>query len=711
MTAHTTRRCGSLAAACILFGVSDGLAQARVLKENGVEVAVDAKGNLISLKNAQTGHEYAAGRPLWRLYFDRKDGEKEIEVLAQDNVPEVRQEGGKIELRYGLLKARGAELRMRLTLTVRIEDGLVRFGSEVANDESHTIIRELHYPLVGACRMPEGCKLLTTVSGGQLFSDPVGKILAVGNSPPYAAPAQFLRQMDLKYPGHTSANCFALVGSEQGLYLASHDLTFQDTWHGLRVYPDASGAFKELEVGLYKYPDCVKGQTWTCEGNVIAPYTGTWHQTSKLYRKWADTWWHQREVPRWVRLMKGWQRVIFTHQYGERFFTFDDLRGRMKKAGESVGVDSVLAFGWWLSGMDNGYPDSYWVTDPAQGGDEAWRSAIADFRKGGGKLMLYFNGKLIDRESAFYQKGEGKQVCYRDNTGADCTEQYRFKGFGTFTGYHNARTFVVADTRSEAWRAWLLKMADRAIQFGADSVFYDQLGYCEETSNWKLDGEFPLPNTRVMADKADTLKTIHDYLDAHACPDFALGTEHFTDVTAQHVDYIHNITGATGPTDFTEWVRYTFPEVVISDREIRDDTDIPRRVNHAMLKGLRSDIEIYRCRDLIDKTPTYQQHLAKVNRLKDKYADLLLLGRYRDTDGIANDNAKVEARGFENGDRLAVVVTQSAEKTAATRLCVPGYAFVGSDQVGGVEVAPATDSRQAVRVERDGLAVLVYRKQ
>ena len=170
---------------------------------------------------------------------------------------------------------------------------------------------------------------------------------------------------------------------------------------------------------------------------------------SKLYRTWADTWWRQREVPLWVRKMKGWQRVIFRHQYGETFFRFADLNGRMRQAGASVGVETVLAFGWWQAGMDNGYPDSYWVTDPAQGGDPGWAEAIANYRKQGGRLMLYFNGKLIDCESHFYRHGEGKSICYHDNTGADYTEQYRFKGLGTFTGYYNARTFAVADTRRE----------------------------------------------------------------------------------------------------------------------------------------------------------------------------------------------------------------------------------------------------------------------
>lgn len=685
-------------------------AQTYVLRGDGLEVAVDAQGNLASLKNTRTGHDYAAGRPLWRLYFDRKDGEKEIPVAGAENVPRVEQASDKIVLRYGSLKSRGTELQMRLTLTVRIEDGLVRFGSEVSNSEPHTVIRELHYPLVGACRLEAGDRLLTTFAGGQLFADPVKRIVAVGNNPPYMAPSQYYRQMDLKYPSHTWGNCFAFVGGRQGLYLGSHDPTFQDTWHGLRVYPDASGAFTELEAGLYKYPNCLAGQAWRCDANVLAPYSGSWHQTAKLYRAWADTWWRQREVPRWVRLMKGWQRVIFTHQYGERFFTFADLDGRMRRAGESVGVDAVLAFAWWQSGMDNGYPDSYGVTDPAQGGDAGWASAIAAFRKNKGRLLLYFNGKLIDEESACYKSGEGQKLCYRDNTGAQYTEQYRFKGLGTFTGHYNARTFVVANTRHPEWRKRLLAMADRAVAFGADSVFYDQLGYCEPSTDWDVSGEFPMPNTRIMADKADTLKAIHDHLDSKGNPDFALGTECFTDVTAQHVDYIHNITGATGPGAFTEWGRYTFPEVVVSDREIRDDTDIPRRVNHAMLKGLRSDIEIYRCRDLIDKTPTYQQHLAKVNRLKDKYADLLLLGRYTDTDGIENGNPKVEARGFARDSRLAVVVTQSSEKSAETRLRVPGYAFKESDGVGEMKVEGAADGA-TVQAGRDGIAVLVFEKR
>ena len=682
-----------------------------VLKDHLAEVALDTKGNLISLKNMATGQEYAGGFPMWRLYFDRKDGQKENEILATGNLPEIQQGAHGIEMTYSTLLFANKPLKMRLKLTVTLNQGHVCFASEVANEEPHTIIRELQYPLVGNCPLPADYQLLTTHLGGKLFNNPKQFIVRTGNNPPYMAPSQYYRQFDLKYPAHTVANCFAFVGPSQGLYFGSHDPTFQDTWHGLRVYPDAAGAFTRLEAGLYKYPNCLAGQTWTCKANTIIPYSGSWHETAKIYRKWADIWWHQREVPLWVRKMKGWQRVIFRHQYGETLFTYADLDNRMRKAGESVGVETVLAFGWWQSGMDNGYPDSYFITDPQQGGDAGWRKAIADFQGHKGRLLLYFNGKLIDRESAYYRTGEGKSVCYCDNTGAHYTEQYRFKAHGTFTGHHNTRTFVVADARQENWRAWLLKMADRAINFGTDGVFYDQLGYCEPTCNWDVKGEFAIPNTCVIADKAKTLKLLHDHLDKHAKPDFALGTECFTDVTAQHVDYVHNLTGATGPTDFTEWVRYAFPEVVFSDREIRDDTDIPRRVNHAMLKGLRNDIEIYRCRDLIDKTPLYQHHLAEVNRLKDKYCDVLLLGRYRDTDGLVNANPKVLARCYAHGSQMGVVVTQSSEAEASTRIRIPGYTFRESDSTGNVTVQPTADGWQTVKIERHGLAVLIFEKE
>jgi len=677
------------------------------LKNQKIEISVDSKGNMTTLKNLQTGFNYASGKPIWRLYFDRKN-QKDNQVIARENIPVINQKGNQIMIDYGSLKMNNENLNIKLSLKIILEEDRVRFSSEIANNELHTIVRELQYPLVADCQIPPDHQLLTTETGGRLYPDPKEKILSLPFS--YMAPDQYFRQMRIKYPAGVASNCFAFTGKSQGLYFGSHDSTFQDTWHGLRLYPDKDHEFNELEAGLYKYPNCLSGQSWRNEANVIAPYSGDWHQTSKIYRNWANTWWEHKDEPLWVKQMNGFQRVILRHQYGETFFTYNDFATNVKKAGESVGINVVFPFGWWDSGMDNGYPDSYFVTDPNQGGDKAWEKAIADYKKGGGKVILYYNGKLIDTESNYYRKGDGKKVCFKSNTGTEIVEAYRFSGPGTFTGYYDARSFVVADTKNPKWQSVLVEMADHALKFGANSVFYDQLGYAEKTGNWDLSKEFPIAELRIIADKANALKMLHDYIDTKD-KDMAIGTEHIADVTAQYVDYVHSILNLESINFFIDWFRYTFPEIILTDRNIDgDEPGIEWLVNQDVLLGLRNNLQIYRLRTTIDKTPHYQQYLAKINQLKEKYSSLLLLGTYRDTEGFSIDNPEMEARSFVNGNQMAVVMTHKSIEAVTTQISVPGYRYQESTGVGDARVIAGTNDTQIIILGKDGLVVLIFEK-
>ena len=65
--------------------------------------------------------------------------------------------------------------------------------------------------------------------------------------------------------------------------------------------------------------------------------------------------------------------------------------------------------------------------------------------------------------------------------------------------------------------------------------------------------------------------------------------------------------------------RLAEPRLLLGPRR-SDDTDLPRRVNHALLKQVKNDIEICRRRDLIDTTGNYQRCMAPGNRLKDKHS-------------------------------------------------------------------------------------------
>lgn len=677
------------------------------LRNSKIEVAVDEKGNLVTLKNLATGQNYADGKSLWRLYYDRKI-EKDNEVIASENIPTVQVDNNEITISYSKLIHHADELNFKLTLKIILEDELVRFTSEITNNVQHTIVRELQYPLIGNCQVPAGHQLLTTVEGGKIYPDPKKQILSIPFS--YMGPDQNFRKMTVKYPAQVASNCFALVGTTQGLYLGSHDSTFQDTWHGLRMYPDKSHNFTELEVGLYKYPSCLFGQTWKNDANVVVPYSGNWHETSKIYRKWANSWWRHREEPLWVKEMIGFQRNIMKHQYGGTLFPYTDFANRIKKAGESVGINVAFPFGWWNSGMDNGYPDSYFVTDPKQGGDAAWKQAIADFKKDGGKVLMYYNGKLIDTESDYYKKGDGKKVCFHNNTGNEIREEYRFFGPGTFTGYYDARTFVVADTKNPKWQRKLYEMADHALYLGANSVFYDQLGYAEAVGNWDVSKEFPIPELRVIYDKGNALKMIHDYIETKD-KDFAIGTEHIADYTSQFCDYVHIVTNLSDPYNFLDWFRYTFPEIILSDRNLDgDESDIVWLVNQDVLLGLRNNLQTFRLRGTIDETPEYQQYLAKVNKLKAQYKSLLVMGTYRDTEGFSINDSRLIARSFSDKDQMALVVTQKSAENVSAQVSVPGYRFKESSGIGNNSVVTGSNGIQNVTVGKNGLMVLIYEK-
>ena len=666
------------------------------------EVEVDADGRLQQL--TFNGRNYAGGQPLWRLYYNTPE-QKEIEVSGADEKPAVTVQADTVFLRYDRVGGKA----FSLCLKIWTEGTLVRFGAALRNDEPHTIIRELQYPLIGHLQLPEDYKLLTTHTGGQIFDNPVWKIANVDTRALYMTPAQKFRQYDLQYPRNAAADCFAFVGAEDGLYFGSHDPTLQQTWHGLRAYPDegtighTTADFKHLEAGFYRYPNAMCGDSWKNDASVIVPYEGDWTATSRIYRRWADTWWKHGPVPQWVQDMTGWQRVIFKHQYGEYLRKYTDLPGRIASAGASVGCNAVLAFGWWKEGMDNGYPN--YSEDGSQGGDEAWKAAIAEYRAKGNRLLLYFNGRLIDVESDFYRSGGGSIVSNKDNVGHEFTEHYKFTGEGTTLGYYDSRTFVIADMSKRLWRDQLVAWADRAMACGADAVFYDQLGVAEEFPNWDRSRAYPVQDVFTGAYKADALHEIRDRIKARD-PEFALGTEWLSDCTSQFCDFVHIVEFTALPESFPEWFRYTFPEVIWSDRCVRDDNDVPRRVNNTLLKGLRNDIEVFRCRGLIDETPVYQAHLAKINVLRHAWPELLLEGRYTATDGFSCSNDALTARSYSAGERMAVVVTNTGEKRQKGVVRVPGYRFAeGRD----LDLEPVPSPR--VDLQQNDLVVLVYEKE
>ena len=694
---------------CCTFWFAGEAKTTASLRNDKVAVAVDKDGNLTQLTNLSTGHNYASGGYLWRMFYDSHD-EREIQIMPEQQKARVESNDTSIVISYPkLTDIDGKVLKISLRLTITIEGDEVHFASSITNNVEHTVVRELDYPLVHNTQFPKDHALIMSHSGGRYYADPVKHILSKAMATPYMGPHQHFRQRDLHYGGNASMNFFLLAGENNGLYIGSHDPLIQDTWHGMRVYPDSKGNFTLPEFGLFKYPHCFYGETWSNDTNILALYNGTWHKAADKYRAWVNSsWWDRKPMPKWVQEMKSWQRIIFKHQYGDYLLKYSDLNGRVKSAAESVDSNTVLFFGWWKEGFDNAYPN--YTEDDSQGGDKGMKKEITKFCQNGKHLALYYNGHLIDRNSRFYKSGLGSKVCYKSPSGSEIADEYRFSGMGSWLSQYMAQTFVIADTRFPEWREMLKGLVDRAASVGASAAFFDQMGkaYSKKVP-WDTSREFPVPDTRLVYDKGQTMKILRDYAREKYGNEFGIGSEHIVDYSSHFVDFTMSNGILYGKQDFTELMRYTFPEIKFSNRNQRDDIDVERRVNMTLLKGLCNDIEIFRCRGLIDETPRYQAYLGAVNAIRERYKDCFMFGTFRDVLGFESSNKEVQAKAFFGEKRMVVAATNEFKKgTIETKISVPGYRFVEASTLGNGKVS--ADGKQVSLGQYD-LAVLLFEKE
>jgi hypothetical protein len=194
-------------------------------------------------------------------------------------------------------------------------------------------------------------------------------------------------------------------------------------------------------------------------------------------------------------------------------------------------------------------------------------------------------------------------------------------------------------------------------------------------------------------------------------PDFALGTESTVDVLSQYCDYTHGVPENSTQYRWLNFFRYTFPELILTDRGHRDDTDIKWKLNNTVLDGMRNDIEVYRCRGIISDSPLYQAYLKQINDIKENYKDCLLLGRYNDVFGFTCPNENLDARSFvsEDGKKMTVVVAYQSRKKygeLTAEISAPGYRLIDSMTTGTGVVDGGN-----VKLGQYDLAALLFEKE
>lgn len=673
-----------------------------------ITLEMDENGILQELRNRKTGRNLLRPHQLLRLILG-DSGCLELDAVPAGR-PEVQCEAGRVSLKYSAVECEECgTIPIAVSLSAELCGDEIHWGIALENRSQEQVVREVHYPIL-SIRDPEPpMAAITSERVSERLENLPAQIRSCFTH--YMAPDQKYIRRTALYPGRAaSMNCFALDWGNEGLYYGCHDSTFELTGQVFELERQ-----KSVNMYVVRYPFLKADGSWRECNIVTAPYSGSWTVCAEKYRKWADGWFTPPQIPDHVAHSSGWQRIILHHQYGEYLFPYEKLEQAYDDAAKA-GIDTLFLFGWTAAGMDSGYP--VYSADPKLGGVKTLKENIRKVQAKGGKVILYFNGQLIDVESDYYRSGEGARVAIKRADGTEHRESYNFTNGGTFLRAFVNKTFVVACPACRSWLEILKRHVDFAVELGVDSVFFDQLGLLSYPCCDPSHGH-PVPYTGIMQGKREMLKELYEYAKSRN-PEMGVGIECTTDQTLQYTDFVH-IFGFPAGVWNSDWrekgekprtlsasylFKAAFPEAVISNRNIRDDSDVEFPVNQMLLLGSRSDVEIYRCRATIAETPHYQAYLAKANALRERFGRLLYDGTFRAETFHRVSNPEIQTNSFLLGDELAVLLTQSNRELARTEVVAPGFQLERLDSVSG----DVTMEEGVVTIPRNGFAVLLYRR-
>ena len=518
------------------------------------------------------------------------------------------------------------------------------------------------------------------------------------------------------YPGREMVMPWvALDDGKAGVYVGVHDPAARVKRFRFRYDPAKRMCGIASCHPLFLEP----GQTWMMPETVLKHYTGTWHVAAKTYRTWYDTVRRVGEFPKWTKEVNGWLLVILKQQNEEIFWPYGDF-DKLADYADKTGLNTIGLFGWTVGGHDHLYPD--YDPCPKMGGRDALVKGIQLLKRRGKRVCIYANGQLQQVGATTFWDEHGRSIALVKNDGQMVIQNYhKYKDIPRYD-------FALGCLHAPAWGERMLALAKQAESFGADGILFDQLGifapfacfgegHGHPAPGWSYEAERPAFIARI----ADEMKKIN--------PAFAVFTEGLHDSILDSIACFHGCqfgtfhTGAaqmrtrfTVPNAGGNWpeiAHYTFPEIVST---VRIPTPIVDRgmANYTVLYGYRHDIELRYGPDRVyvetgKVTTDYGKvvsppsvallrtapqsvmtaYMKAIGAFQEKNADLLLAGRFVDTDGFALTAQQcLAARYVGAKGESGVLVWNVGEKSATVKIDGLGAATsVTEPEAGAVDAA------------------------
>ena len=602
-------------------------------------------------------------KDFWRLILD--DGARtEIPVFSHAQKGRVTREGKTLTVSYDrIVSDYGDTYDIGFSLRIKKEGDALSFTATIDN-RSKVRVNECVAPLVsfnGLVGEKAKDVLYMPRSLGQRSPNPYGKM--EGFTQHDYLHNEYEDVWRLHYP--ECSMCW--LGIESGgkfLYIGRHDeqvrtcfLVVRHTIHGDDLMP-----------GIVHLPMARPGEKLTFAPVMVGLLDGDWRAGAKRYRAWADTaFFKVQPKADWVRNMTGWQRVILKSQYGEDYYKFSDLPA-MYEAGHKYGIDTLFLFAWWKGGMDSGYPI---YEEPYPGAWRELKDGVAEVRRRGGCVILECNCNYVDVTGDFYKK-HWRDILVRTINGGEQYGSHGYPGFGDFRFMHGARVFAAPCTGTKLWRDTLfsnIKLMHDAID--PDCLFLDCFGAYPTCPCFNGAHEHGPRVDHEWTFRRQFYDDAANYCDRVGR---TLATEVVTDIAAAYTQFVHS--GPPGFTDlnphseqFPALFRYTFPEVIVSNRGVRNaEGDFAKMLRNALVYGIRYDAELYVCRRTLDANPAYADIIGRCCRKMKEYGEFYFDGRFtvRDTSPLPPGVVRGEFLN-KDGTKLLTVLHNASGKPVTVK--------------------------------------------
>ena len=626
------------------------------LEGKAMRYALDENARVVSVYNRFTAHEYVHEKgDLWKLIY--REGERtEIPVYSTGQAFACHREEKRLTLVYHGLRGDGRMLDVDLKILLDMDDRGLTARAEIENHEAGIQVMELSLTAVSGVRSlggePEKDAIAWPLQMGIRVSNPAYSDLSVFSGfRKYERHDQFHTDLDNPYPGGMSMQWYDWYNDQEGLYVGSHDLTH----HTICMHVERDVKTCVLRMGVNRYPMLEKGESWQSAPTVYWPHRGDWHQGARFYREFMleSGNWQAPDQPGWARDFSGWLRLIFKQHHGECNWTFSDIP-RLYDEAEAAGMKTIFLLGWEKGGFARMWPD--YVVDDRMGGEETLKKGIEYVHGKGGRVIMFLSYALLDHQSDFYRREGGAQCTIKSMWGEEIPFAETYCGEGTYRKIPNPpMPMYLSCPGSDLWQQKMIASANTCLDLGADGVLYDIGGhlpfFCYDPSHHHQ------KPSHSHERKAERYKGLRENVKKRG-GDHAVLQEHVVDVLSQHMDICQSVNSCKQPQDMVEMFRYTFPELIITNRECgQDESDYRNDVNRTALLGLRYDMTIYRCCGSLSDIPRYAAYLKKVNSLRSRHGDTLLRGRFVDEDGFTWSNHALRAKGYvgSNGQEAVIL--------------------------------------------------------